>query len=269
MNLSVKTIGFIGAGNMGGAILHGLINRKVAAPEQVFVFDKFEQKAAEIAERYGVHQAASNEEVVQKSDIVVLAVKPQDLADTAAQFKKKLKPSHVVISILAGMSCERLRSCLGAVPSVIRAMPNLGAQVGESFTAVAGDSQEALGLAEAVLGACGKTVRLEERYFDLITALSGSGPAYFFLLMELMAEKAVSAGLPEEVSRMLAVQTAVGAALLARESSENPGLLRQRVTSKGGTTEAALRHLEEKDIRSSFLDAFEAAAKRSLELRKV
>jgi len=267
MGTQKLTIGCIGAGNMGGAILEGLVARHVTGPESIRVYDKDGARSRDFAQRLGVVSIDSSRVLVEESRIVILAVKPQDLDGVSGNLKAVLTSEHVVISILAGIPLEKLSEKLGREARLVRAMPNLGAKVSQSLTALASSSEEALKDAEVVFNACGKTLRLEEHFFDLVTALSGSGPAYFFWLMELMAGMAVSHGMPAETARVLAVQTAAGAALLAMESGEEPSELRRKVTSKGGTTEAALNVLNQAGADKVIRKAFEAAEARGRELR--
>lgn len=262
-----QSIGLIGVGNMGSAILEGLFEKKIAAPSQVTVYDKLEEKAQEFSKKWKTAKAASNAGLVQNADLILLAVKPQDLAGTCAEMKSDFKESKILISILAGTPLQKIQENLGSKVDMIRAMPNLGAKVGESLTAITGKSAKALETAEILFSGCGKTIRLEEQHFDLITALSGSGPAYFFYLMELMAKEARERGLSADQAKLIAVQTALGSALLAAESSEDPAVLRERVTSKGGTTEAALKELV-KTFPQTFKDAIQAAYHRGKELSR-
>ncbi len=261
-----KKIGLIGAGNMGTSIIEGLLEKKLVRPGQIFVYDKIEGKAAEFSTKWKVRAVASNAEIARRAEVILLAIKPQDLAETAAEFRGGIGKKHVLISILAGTPIKKIRKFFGTQCSVVRAMPNLGAKVGESLTALGG-SPDALSTAQAIFLGCGKTVVLEEKHFDLVTALSGSGPAYFFYLMELMAEEGQRRGLTAEQSMLLAVQTALGAAKLADASGENPGELRKKVTSKGGTTEAALKILTQK-IPAPFSAAIKAAHERGRELAR-
>lgn len=263
-----KKIGLIGVGNMGTAILEGLLKKKLIAGSQTVVYDKITEKAAAFTKRWKAVRASSNGELVKKSDIVILAVKPQDLQHTAQEMAGVWKKKQVLISILAGMPLAQLRKAAGPVPKLIRAMPNLGAKAGESITAITGPDKSALAAAESIFSGCGKVLRLEEKHFDLVTALSGSGPAYFFLLMEMLAEEGVKRGLSREQARLLAVQTGVGAGLLAQSALESPAELRVMVTSKGGTTEAALKVMEESSIRKIFSEAIAAAHRRGAELSK-
>ena len=263
-----EKVGLIGVGNMGTAILEGLLRNKLVSAPHVIVYDKITEKASVFAGQWKAVRASSNQELVKKSDIVILAVKPQDLARTAGENAGVWKKKHILISILAGMPVSKLRKVAGPSPKIIRAMPNLGAKAGESVTAITGQGGPALMAAENIFSGCGKVLRLEEKYFDLVTALSGSGPAYFFLLMEMLAEEGVKRGLSREQARLLAVQTAVGAGLLAQNAAESPAELRAMVTSKGGTTEAALKVLEEGNIRKIFSEAIAAAHRRGAELSK-
>lgn len=265
--MSIKErIGVIGVGNMGGAILEGLFKKKIAQPSQVVVCDKIKEKAAGFAAKWKVKEAASAGEVLKDAEIILLAVKPQDLASMEQELRPALNQKHLLISILAGTPIVRIRKVVGEKPALVRAMPNLGAQAGEAITALTSTQPDRLPLAEKFFSGCGKTLRLEEKYFDLVTAVSGSGPAYFFLLMEMLAAFAKEKGLSQADAQALAIQTAVGSGLLAQASPSSPEELRKMVTSKGGTTEAALKVLEEKNFRGIFHEALEAALRRGREL---
>lgn len=268
MDLKTAKIGFIGAGNMGGAILEGLLNRRLVAPENVFVYDKFDDKAAIFAQEWGVRKAVSAGELAAESNVILLAVKPQDLDSAAGEIRASLNNDKILISILAGSSLERLAAAVQTPVTLVRAMPNLGARVAQSLTALTSSCREALDTAEAVFSGCGRTLRLDEKYFDLFTALCGSGPAYFFQLMEAIEAKAVEAGLDHSTAGLIASQTALGAALTAQSSDLSAGRLREMVTSKGGTTAAALDVMSRAGILKIYSDAFEAAANRSRELRE-
>lgn len=264
-----KRIGIIGCGNMGGAIVAGLVRRKIVAPSQVAVFDKIEAKAKEIWRQWKVQLGRGNGDVVKRSDIVLLAVKPQDLFEAASEFRETFTSRHLLITILAGTPIAKVRRAVGSKPEIVRAMPNLGAQVGEAITALAGGKKSSLALAEAIFSGCGRTVQLPEKFFDVVTAISGSGPAYFFLLMELLSKEAQANGLSEKVAQELAVQTALGAALLARDSECAAAELRAKVTSKGGTTEAALKVFEEEGLASIVSKGLQAALRRGQELSRM
>lgn len=264
-----KRIGIIGCGNMGTAILAGLIDKRIVSPKQITVYDKVTPKARETARRWKTRLAKSNAEVVRHSEILLLAVKPQDLFDAALEFRQAFGRRHLLLTILAGTPIAKVRRAVGRRPEIIRAMPNLGAQVGEAITALAGGRGKSLKFAETVFAGCGRTVRLPEKYLDLVTAISGSGPAYFFLLMELLAKEARAHGLSEKIARGLAVQTALGAGKLAENSEFGPDELRRRVTSKGGTTEAALKVFEKKGLSKIVSLGLRAALKRGRELSRM
>ncbi len=260
-----QKIGLIGVGNMGGAIVEGLFHNHLAKPSNVWVYDKFTEKSREFAQNWTVHAAASNQDLMKHVDIVLLAIKPQDLDALAEEVKGTVHSGQVVISILAGVPVAKLAKAFPWA-EVVRAMPNLGAKVGESMTAITSASDRAFSFAEQIFSGCGKIIRLSESYFDLVTAISGSGPAYFFLLMELLAKEGMAHGLTEHEASLLAVQTAVGSALLAASEDTSPEELRKRVTSKGGTTEAALKIFEEKNIAGTVKEAVKAALERGKQL---
>ena len=264
-----ETIGIMGVGNMGSAIVEGLIKKKIARPSQILAYDKIGEKAEAFVKLWKARRTSSNRELVRKAEVILLAFKPQDLFEAAGEFQPELKKSHVLISILAGTPQAKIRKALGTQPALVRAMPNLGAKVGEAMTVLTGSKTESVRLAEQIFSACGRTLQLEEKYFDLVTAISGSGPAYFFFVMELLAREGVSQGLSQQDAELLAVQTAVGAACLAQTAKDSPEGLRRMVTSKGGTTEAALKVLETKNFPGIFHQALEAALKRGQELSRV
>jgi len=263
-----EKIGILGVGNMGSAILEGLLKKKLAKTAQVWVYDKIEKKSSDFAKRWKVHQASSGQDLVKNAQVILLAVKPQDLTGLAAEIKEAFQSHHVLITILAGTPLAKIEQSLGSQSKKVRAMPNLGAKVGEAITALTGTDGRALSLAETLFSGCGKTLRLDESFFDLVTALSGSGPAYYFLMMELIVNMAVKHGMPKESAELLAVQTAVGASLLAQSASHSPEELRKMVTSKGGTTEAALNVLEKMKFSETFYEALQAALERGRELSK-
>lgn len=271
--LRSKTIGLIGCGNMGSAILEGLLNKRMVAAARVFVCDIDRQKARALSKRFRTRMLLSGREVSRRADVLILAVKPQDLLSAAEEirsgfFPRKGQKNRTLISILAGTPLHKIKRLMGNRVSLVRAMPNLGAQMGESMTVITGAGGVPLAHAEAVFSVCGKVIRLPEKYFDVVTAVSGSGPAYFFLMMELLAKFGKRSGLSKRDAELLAVQTALGAALLARSAKESPDVLRKRVTSKKGTTEAALSHLSKRGFEKLFSEALSRAVKRSRELSR-
>src|SRR3989338_62287 len=174
-----RKIGLIGVGNMGAAILEGLFQKGMASPHQVWVHDQFKTKVSNFSKKWGVHTSRSIQELVKAVDVVLLAIKPQDIETAGRELKEAAHP-RMLISILAGTPISKIKRYAGRHFDYVRAMPNLGAKVGESLTAITGSNAMALRFAEKIFLGCGKVVRLNERHFDLVTALSGSGPAYFF-----------------------------------------------------------------------------------------
>jgi pyrroline-5-carboxylate reductase len=264
------TAAFIGGGNMGGALIRGLIARGLA-PAKIRVGEAVEARRRELAGELGVHVSTDNREVVEGADVVVLAVKPQDLALTVRPLAPAFaRRSPLVLSIAAGIRVADISSWCGPGIAVVRAMPNRPALNGAGATAIyspAGLTPAHRQLAEDVLGAVGTTVWVpEEAAIDVVTALSGSGPAYFFLLAELMTDAAVKLGLPRDSARELAIQTLFGSGRMARDSDGDLARLRAEVTSKGGTTEAALRVFEGSNLRGIVAAALQAATDRGREM---
>lgn len=266
VRLKDTAIGLIGAGSMGTAIVQALVARGMVNSGQVSVFDQDAEKAARLSGRWSFKCMDAAGAVFSSSRVILLAIKPQDLEAFSAQARSFAGPSHIVISVLAGVTAGRIRDSLGGGVRVVRAMPNLGAMAEESMTALASPDEQALALAEEIFMACGKTAVISETLFDLVTAVSGSGPAYFFLLMESLERIGIRKGLPPETARLLAVQTAIGAAQVARESAGSIRELRDRVTSKRGTTEAALKIFSERGFEPLIDAAVEAAERRGREL---
>ncbi len=263
-----EKIGLIGVGNMGTSILEGILKNRIASPSQVWVYDKDVKRAKTFSARHRVGRASSVTELLKNTDVIFLAMKPQDFAGFALEHRSSFRRGQSVISILAGMTAEKISKALGKNMTITRAMPNLGAKVGESMTVICGKNKAALSLAKTLFSGCGEVVMLPEKKMDLVTALSGSGPAYFFYLMELLTDFGVRQGLPAKVAGALAVQTGLGAALLAKSSQESCGELRKRVTSKKGTTEAAMKTLARKKFGKIFHQALQAAMNRSRQLNR-
>lgn len=266
-------ISFIGGGNMCSSLVGGLIADGYA-PERIRVSDPGEETLASLRARFGVHTTHDNREAAAGAGVVVLAVKPQVLPKVAAELAPVVREhGTLVVSIAAGIRTTDLQRWLGAGVALVRTMPNTPALVKSGATALfatAAVTAAQRDQAESVLRAVGLTLWLEnEEQMDAVTALSGSGPAYFFLVMEAMQSAAQAIGLPERTARLLTLQTAFGAAKMALESDEEPSLLRQRVTSPGGTTERALNVLEEGNLRGLFRDALTAARDRSRELAAI
>lgn len=263
---------FIGGGNMGGALIRGLITRGLA-PQKISVGEAVQARRIQLADELGVLVTADNPEAATGADIVVLAVKPQDMAATAQRLADVLaQRKPLVLSIAAGIRTADIARWCGTGVPVVRAMPNRPALNGAGASALfagPGLGPAHRQLAEDVLGAVGTTVWVpEESLLDVVTALSGSGPAYFFLLAELMADAAVKLGLDNDSAIELAIQTLYGSGRMARESDGNLLRLRAEVTSKGGTTEAAMRSFETANLRTIVADALTAATERGRELAR-
>ncbi|HXZ86211.1 MAG TPA: pyrroline-5-carboxylate reductase [Myxococcota bacterium] len=262
-----KSVGTIGAGNMAEAILRGLLRAGLSA-DQLCASDPDPERRRAVRE-LGVHATESNAEVAERAEVVVLAVKPQQLERAAHTLPRDGGPLY--LSIVAGATSAALRRLLGAGARIVRSMPNTPALVGAGISAVASDSGAEpadLERACAILRAVGEVVQVPESALDAVTGLSGSGPAYVFLFVEALTEAGVREGLSTEIARALALETVHGAARLARETGEHPALLRERVTSPGGTTSAGLAALEAGGFRAALLAAVRAATQRSRELGK-
>lgn len=261
---------FIGGGNMGSALLRGLIAKGLPAG-RIGVGETVEARRMELAHELGVRVSADNREIVEGADLVVLAVKPQDLATTVRAVAPVLvRRRPVVLSIAAGIRLADIQGWCGPGIAVVRAMPNRPALNGAGASALyapAGLAPSQRKLADDALAAVGTTVWVdEEAALDVVTALSGSGPAYFFLLAELMTDAAVDLGLARESAQELAIQTLFGSGRMARDSDGDLARLRAEVTSKGGTTEAALRQFDASNLRGIVATALKAATDRSREM---
>lgn len=265
-----KTITFIGGGNMAASLIGGLIADD-CKPQTIWVSDPDAVKLEALEEDFGVNTSADNALAAAQGETVVFAVKPQIMAEAAKSLGPALKErTPLVVSIAAGVREPAIRGWLGFDAAIIRAMPNTPALVRSGATALYSNpfaSDDQRNQAESILRAVGITLWVnDEAQLDAVTAVSGSGPAYAFLLMELMEQAGVRLGLARETAQLLAVQTVFGAAKMALESPEEPGVLRARVTSPGGTTERALQILDQGDIQSLFLRALQGANDRAAEL---
>lgn len=261
-------VAFLGAGNMAEALVHGIIKSKVLKPDQMIMADIRKDRLNELAERYGVQVTADNVKAVERAGIVVFAVKPQQMGGVLNEIKD-VAGQKCFISIAAGVTTRRIEDELAAGVRVIRCMPNTPALVGQGAAAICSGAHADecdLDVAEALLSASSCVVRVDEEQINAVTALSGSGPAYVFYLMEAMIEAGEKMGLHPDVVRTLTLATVAGAASLAEQSEEDPATLRARVTSKGGTTEAALNILEGADVKESIISAMERAKARGDEL---
>lgn len=263
--------GFIGGGNMGEALIKGIISARLYPPEDILVSDVRPDRLDYLRQQYGITPIGDNRRLAERADVIVLSIKPQNMDEVLDGIKDSLRDGATVISIAAGITIDRLIKHLGDI-AVVRAMPNTPAMVGEGATAMVtrNASPAALKAALEIFMAAGSVeVLTDESLIDAVTAISGSGPAYFFLLMEQMIETAKKLGLSPEIAQSLVIQTAKGAARLADLASaknETPDVLRQRVTSPGGTTQAALNVFEELGFGMMVAKALTAARDRGREL---
>jgi len=269
MSAGARVVGFLGAGNMAEALARALLASNLATPASVIAHDPREERLRFFQQELGVSTAPTPEEVLEAADVVVLAFKPQDAEGALRPIRDRFQPRHLVVSILAGTSTRYLETLLPAGVRVVRVMPNLLLAVGAGASGLSpGRSASATDVAfvRQMFEASGRALVVSEDLLDVVTALSGSGPAYFFYLVEALVEGAVNLGLPADVARELAEATCLGAGKLLLERGGEPAQWRQRVTSKGGTTEAALQVLERAQVRQAFVQAVAAAARRSREL---
>ena len=265
--------GFIGSGKMATALARGMVRSGVATPGSISASDPVEAArlslAAEVA---GASAFAHNREVVQASDVVILAVKPQSMPQVLAELREAITADHMVISIAAGVTLDALAAGLGSDRRLVRVMPNTPALIGEGASgyclgpnARAGDEATV----KRCLDAVGRSFRVPEHLLDAVTGLSGGGPAYVYLMIEALSDGGVRVGLPRDVATALAAQTLLGAAKMVLETGLHPGMLKDQVTSPGGTTIAGLHALERGGVRAALMDAVEAATERSKQLGRV
>jgi pyrroline-5-carboxylate reductase len=254
---------------MATALARGWLHAGLVTSDRILASDPIPQARAEFARATGTSSQELNRPVVERSDVLVLAVKPQNMAALLAEIGPLVTPRHLVISIAAGVTLRQLADGLGADRRLIRVMPNTPCLVGASaagYAAAATATAADCRLVDRLLGSVGKAFALPERLLDAVTGLSGSGPAYVFVMIEALSDGGVRMGLPRDVATQLAAQTVFGAAKMLLETGLHPGILKDQVASPGGTTIAGLHALEKAGFRSALMDAVEAAAKRSAEL---
>ena len=264
-----RTVAFLGGGRMGEALVSGLIRSGGRSADEIMVTNRREERSRELAERYGITTTLSNAEAAAWADVLVLMVKPQDMDALLSEIREHVTPDDLIVSFAAGIRTSFVEKRLPDEVPVVRVMSNVAVLVDEAMSVVAAGSHSTeahLEVAEELLGYVGKVLRLKETHLDSITATSGSGPAYFFLLAEAMIEACILLGLSRDIATELIIQTMLGSAKMLRDTGKHPVELREMVTSPGGTTIAAIRHLEEAGVRAAFLNAIDAARKRSAEL---
>lgn len=266
-----KRFGFIGAGKMATALIKGILRAGLASPDNVIASDVVEAAREKLAGETGIWTTESNVEVVKNSDVVVFAVHPHVVPRVCEEIRDVITDDHLLVSIAAGVTTDRILAALARPARVVRVMPNTPALVGAGAAAYCtggNASEQDADLVEKLLSVVGIAVRVEERLMDAVTGLSGSGPAYVFVVIEALADGGVRMGLPRAVALQLAAQTVLGAARLVQESGRHPAELKDQVASPGGTTIAGLHELEKGALRGTFINAVEAATRRSAELGK-
>jgi len=264
-----KKIAFIGSGAMAEAMIRGLLDQKVVVPEQIMAADPWDARLKYLKERYGVHTMTDNGQAAEDGQIVVFSFKPQNLDRVMPSVRGRLRRQDLLVSIVAGVPIEKLSNGV-AHASVVRAMPNTPAQIGQGITVWTGTSEISelhKGQAQAILGSLGEEVFMgEERYLDMATALSGSGPGYIFMMMEAMIEAGVHMGFSRHVAEKLVEQTMLGSVEYAKRSNKHVAELRNQVTSPGGTTAEAIYHMEKGGLRTVISRGIWAAYQRSIAL---
>lgn len=262
-----KKIGIIGCGNMGGAILYGALESNVLKKENVYVYD-ISPAMMKKAERWGVNLAKDDEDVCRKADIILLAVKPQNAAEALSQCKDALD-NKAMMSIVAGVTVERLRSMTSAAPRILRLLPNTPAMVFEGAFAICSDNdftREEMEAAKEIYAAIGVIEMVPEHLIDAACALNGGGPAYVAMFIEAMADGGVKQGLPRTTAYRLAAQTCLGTAKMILEQGIHPGQIKDMVTSPGGTTIEGCEALEKSAMRGAVMECIRAAAEKSRQL---
>jgi len=258
VSIKGKRVAFLGAGNMGEALIKGLTQAGLVPAGSITASDPRSEHLAEIARRYGIRAVADNAELVKSADVIILAVKPQIMGAVLKEVSSAVDEGKLLISIAAGVATKKLREQLGRPVRLIRVMPNTPALVLEGVTAIA--------RAEGLFAAVGKVVVLEEGAMDAVTGLSGSGPAYVAMTIEALADGGVKMGLDRAIAMTLAAQTVLGSARLLLDTGVHPGQLKDMVSSPGGTTIAGIAALEDGGLRRAFIQAVERATLRSREL---
>jgi pyrroline-5-carboxylate reductase len=264
-----KAVGFIGTGNMGEALIAGILKAKFIRPDQVMVFDSDGERLRFIQKKYGIKKASSNRHLCSQCDPILLCVKPQSMKEVIEEISESLDASKLLISIAAGVPLYVIEAYARKQLRLIRVMPNIAVLVQEGASAIAPGNLATdadLKFAKDIFDCVGKSITINESLMDAVTGLSGSGPAYVFLIIEALTEAGVHLGMTRTEALMLTTQTVMGSVKLLLETGEHPALLREKVTSPGGTTAAGLYKLEEGGLRKILIDAVKAAAQRAKEL---
>lgn len=254
-------LGFIGTGNMAGAIMGGIIKKGIFTPEEIIGADIMESGRKKVQDTYGIRVTPDNLEVVSQAEVVILSVKPQYYADTIAKIKDSVRDDQIIITIAPGKTLEWLEERFGKPVKIVRTMPNTPAMVGEGMTGAAPNeyvTEEELAYAVEILSAFGKVEVIPEHLMDVVVSVSGSSPAYVFMFIEAMADAAVADGMPRAQAYQFAAQAVYGSAKMVLETGKHPAELKDMVCSPAGTTIEAVRVLEEKGLRSAVIEAMKA-----------
>jgi pyrroline-5-carboxylate reductase len=267
--IEVKTIAFLGAGNMGGALIQGVLDKGFVSADCIWASDLLPQRIKYLKDKYHINITHDSRQAVDKANIIILAVKPQQLGLLLSEVRHLVDDAKLVISIAAGIPLSYLQTNLKENTRLIRVMPNMPALVGAGVTAICGGEYalaDDLNISEELFSCVGEVVRVDEGLMDAVTGLSGSGPAYVMVVIEALADAGVKLGLARDTALKLATQTVLGSAKLLKEKGLHPAQLRDMVASPGGTTIAGLCALEQGGLRAAIIDAVEKAARRSMEL---
>lgn len=265
----MKKIGFIGCGNMAGAIIGGIINSGLLKKEEVMAAEIFDVARANAEKKFGIEMTADNKKVATESEIIVLAVKPQFYQEVIEEIRPIISKDTIVLTIAPGFTLDKLASMFSKGQKIVRAMPNTPALIGEGMTAVCPNkyiSSDELEWIKKLLGSCGKVEVIKEYMMDAVVSVSGSSPAYVYMMIEAMADAAVMDGMPRTKAYQFAAQAVVGAAKMVLETGKHPAELKDAVCSPAGTTIEAVRVLEEKGFRSAIIEAMKACAEKSRKL---
>lgn len=264
-----KDLGIIGVGNMGNALLRGILNASIINKSKIIIYDINDKLLSNRSQEVGVDKANSNRELVQKSKYILIAVKPQVINSVLEDLDENINDGQIIISIAAGVTINQIKSIIKKEIGIVRVMPNTPALVGSGASVLSHNNKFDVGELEFIkkmLSAVGLVLELEEKHLDAVTGLSGSGPAYVFVIIKALAEGGVKMGLPHDISLKLAAQTVLGAAKMVLETNEHPEKLKDMVTSPGGTTVEGLHMLEKGNIRGTLINAVEAATEKSRKL---
>jgi len=270
--MNEKRLCFIGGGKMAEAMIKGILDKGITTHESIVVSEPLKDRRAFLSDRYKVKVFHDNPAAIERADIIVLAVKPQVIKDVLREISVMVTVEQLIISIAAGIPTSFIASYLGAEKHIIRAMPNTPAQIGQGAIAFCGGGSSTpkdIQVVKEFFDSIGASVVIQESYMDAVTGLSGSGPAYIFLIIEALTDGGVKAGLPRDIAQSLVVQTIIGSARMVLETGEHPGKLKDLVTSPGGTTITGLHVLEKKGMRAALINAVEAATERSRELSQI